>query len=665
MKDKLRLGILLLLAVACGDDDRPETVAPGSGGTAGSFNSGGSGGSGGSSGASGGSGGSSDGGDGPTASGAPVVTITRPDALDHPNDGEVIVDDQVEVTCRVTKSSEPGSQPVNAASVMLTAHDAAGNVVDQVSGQPLTPNEYRGSLVISSVSNGVVQFGCSASDTSDPPLVGTDRVSTFVDHGPLINVTSPLPDSAHALIGAVRFEFTVEPAPLADGDDGAAIDEVELDVNGIPIAATNVDGYSWAADVNLNDPLVFPTTPAGAVPVVIRASNVRTPIAGETFVSYSFLVDGRGPVIQISSHEDEDIIPGQDTLVFTVTDDHVGVDPQTVVVTLNGVKHRYDPTDPNWSYQIEDGRFTFRIDSRNIAGSISQITILIEAEDNVGNRSDGTSLTLYLDEFPPIVDLDPGNVREIRRDGPDHVCSDSFDPLGTAPNDLDTVVDFILPRALVWDLTNSAPGQIWHYLSGADSQRVHLYLKDQTSVPLIVDTDSDGICDDIDRSLVLPYQVLRPVAPGGTPPEQGNSTEPPLAVFSPPAELDEADCKLQARELPRPLCNGESDLTRVIGHGVAFSEESVVYAKGSLNDPECTGGQWEITPHVDEGWICLAAVAYDNVGNRGVSAPLRLCYDSPLQPGTPACVTDKSNPPTCRANCTAPPRFEPSFIVVR
>jgi len=95
----------------------------------------------------------------------------------------------------------------------------------------------------------------------------------------------------------------------------------------------------------------------------------------------------------------------------------------------------------------------------------------------------------------------------------------------------------------------------------------------------------------------------------------------------------------------------------VIQHSITSAEEPVIYGKGSITTLECTGGEWELTPVAQEGWVCLVTVAKDRVGNRAISPPLRLCFDNPRTVAEPTCLSDKSNPPSCTANCTPPPHW--------
>jgi hypothetical protein len=94
----------------------------------------------------------------------------------------------------------------------------------------------------------------------------------------------------------------------------------------------------------------------------------------------------------------------------------------------------------------------------------------------------------------------------------------------------------------------------------------------------------------------------------------------------------------------------------VVQHDVRGVNEPVVYGMGGLTGLECTGSAWNpiaISENVD-GWICYAARADDKKANTGFSRPLRVCYDNPNIPGSPACADGGSIPPTCTDGCTAP-----------
>jgi hypothetical protein len=89
----------------------------------------------------------------------------------------------------------------------------------------------------------------------------------------------------------------------------------------------------------------------------------------------------------------------------------------------------------------------------------------------------------------------------------------------------------------------------------------------------------------------------------------------------------------------------------------------IIYAASPTeNSLECTGVSWEFGTKVSQdGWVCFATRAVDNVGNVGISRPLRLCLDDPDRAGTPACAEPGSIPPSCTDSCT-PPAREGGFL---
>lgn len=669
------------LLLGCGDDKGRPPVAPGVGGTSGTGASGGSGGSlggsaGSSAGASGAAGSSGTGGSGGAggsggtvggsggtagAGGGPLVEITSPTEALDPNQDVVVTDDTLEVLC----TAQPAPDPVNPSSVLIELLDYQHAVVDDQVGQATgNPNEYSASFVLTTLANGPISLRCSASDTASPKKTGEDTLATFVDHGPQIIVGKPADASVYPLAGAVPFEFEVKPAPLATGDVEADVAYVDLNVGGVVIPATkdpgNPDGYKLSID--FNDKTLFPQAPAGDVPVVITAENSRTPTAAENQKSYFFKVDGTGPVITVKSHKDQDIIGGKITLIFTVTDAISSVDPNTVSVELNQVEYLFG--NGQWSQNGDEFSFTF--DSANVSGSKVQITVNIGASDVAGNASQGESLVLYLDNYPPTIDLDPGNVRTRKKSGTTVLCSESFDPLGVATNDLDDINPFALFRVLVWDRTNFVTGQSVTYMAGTDQTSVILYLQpDSGTIPLLINNDLDAECDAIQTvsgGNTIPQLNLAKITPAGNAWFHGNDQ----------AAVPAMDASCTPGNEPNPpnyLCTSQaSDLRTVIRHDAA-TVEPVLYGIGQMTGLECTGTGWEISSQLmnatqKEGWFCLAAAAKDKVQNASVSAPLRVCYDDPNTSFQPACAISSTTPPTCTDGCTPPPGFGPAILAL-
>ncbi|MGC4063701.1 MAG: hypothetical protein QM784_03480 [Polyangiaceae bacterium] len=80
-------------------------------------------------------------------------------------------------------------------------------------------------------------------------------------------------------------------------------------------------------------------------------------------------------------------------------------------------------------------------------------------------------------------------------------------------------------RALVWDATNAPlDASAISYFAGTNSSSVSLFFQDKLDVPLLVDTDKDGYCDDIARGTDgerKPVATLTSIEPTGTAPFAG------------------------------------------------------------------------------------------------------------------------------------------------
>jgi hypothetical protein len=640
----------LTLALACGgDDERPDRLQPPGGGKAGAGGVGGTDPFGGASGI----GGAGAGGDASTADPLrPDVTILAPDEVMDPSVGPVLVTSPVEVRCRATQSKAASAKPVNASSVRIELLDAEDKVVGTpVAGQVVTgvADEFTASINTSSVKSGAVSFRCTAADLSMPPKVGEDRNHTFVDNGPVIVIHEPLDGDARAQKRPVPIRFDVTPAPLRMGDPGAAVSTVTLNVKGQKIDVMEMDPGTYLANVDFTEASKFGNMPPnGPTEVVIQATNSRQPTPVGSEKRYNFNLDGDGPSIKVTAPMLDATIGGSVELKFTVTDMFAGVTPEDVRVLINGSPY---PFMRGGVWTENNGNFTLRFDSTTVENSAVQLTINIIAKDKVGNESQ-IGHKLYLDNVPPIVDLVPGKVRELRKSGPTTTyCSNPFDPIGTAPpEDQATIPRIAAFRALIWEDSNGTPGQRFKHLSGVKAGTTELYAQASWAArPLLKDTDNDGACDELE-TVDVHVQPLNPVPVIGRAVYGSDTTSPPVISSCPP----------QNQGAEPFLCNGKSDLTRVIRH-FAQGNVPVVYAMGMLvpASNECTGSDWEIANVIPEGWVCVAGRAVDQAGNIGISRPIRLCVDYPENGPTPCAGPE----PSCKDTCAVlPPKFEETLV---
>lgn len=652
---------------ACGGEDRPGAAPGGSGGSGGTTDGGRrpprDGGDASSDGSddSDGAGGNPNESDASNLPGAPIVTITSPKALATPT-ADVVTGGEVTVLCTARKASTAGAADVDDSSVTIELIDLNGMQLQQSSATPTgNADEYRVRFPLVQVPAGRVTFRCSARELSASSLLGLHELQTFVDHGPRVTINEPAAGAARALKDPVRFDFTVLPERLADADPAADVDSVTFSVDGVNKKPEPVVGepgrYRFTVDFEIKSD--FPQPPSGSVAVTITTKNRRTTTGTVRQHSYFFALDGTGPAITIVNPGNTAVVGGEIALQFTVADEHAGNDPSKLIVDISGTRYEYGKPAGLWSEN--DGTHTFLFDSTSVSNAIAQVNINIEATDRVGNPSK-TNHILYLDNQPPIVDLDPPIIRE-RVSGPPVECSDPFDPIGSRPpSDLARVLPARLFRALVWERTNRAPGATEAFYSGVKENSVKLFLHKATTTALVVDSDKDKErrCDEIEADHTK-FQIhdLTGLQPEGDPFfGDALSTDPPLVGCAIRDSVTTAE----------RLCEEKtSDLTRIIDHVMA-GRQPVIYASSPRAGVTCTGISWEIASWVGrEGWVCLAARAEDQVGNVGVSRPLRLCIDDEdSSNGTPNCAP--AGAPSCTDGCVLPPVFEdelPSRILPR
>ncbi|HEX4335535.1 MAG TPA: hypothetical protein VH062_06445, partial [Polyangiaceae bacterium] len=529
-----------------------------------------------------------DGGDASTVSGgdggvlSPIVTVTSPVQVTDPNVGPVISSvngaNMVRATCTAIPGTGASAKPIDASMVVLEMLDATGVSLTASPGiqSQAKPSEFSADFIFTNVKNGKVFFRCTAHDKGG--LTGTNTISSFVDNGPAITALSPVADSAHPY-SPLSVEFTATALALAKGDTGAPVDTVALQINGKNIDLTGDGDASghYKLSVNIADQTLFPTKLNGAIAIVITATDKR---GVQRTSTYHFVVDSAGPVIAITAPLADEIIGGNRLLEFTVKDDGSGVNRDSVVVTVNQDTHSFD-LKGLWSENM--GAYTFSLDSANITGATVQINVNITANDLAGNPSAGTSATYYLDTMPPTVDLDPPQLQEMKSSNGGNVCSQLFDPLGDTANDFDPSVDppftidqFTTLRAIAWDEENGTPDEPFRRFSGVATDSVKVYVQGNATAGLLIDTNKDGVCDEVDTT--LPFLNMYPVPPNGSATYQGvpDTSITTIATKDVPATTL---CGAGTENVPDRLCSKTSDLRRVIQHDqLGGPVEDVVYA---------------------------------------------------------------------------------------
>ena len=195
-------------------------------------------------------------------------------------------------------------------------------------------------------------------------------------------------------------------------------------------------------------------------------------------------------------------------------------------------------------------------------------------------------------------------------------------------------------------------------LATIDPDRIDVYILNDTTQPLTVDGDGDGVCDRINPKLVPtshPPTTSREVMKirlGAVPP-QGAADFTPDPSLATETRCDPGD----EPRLPPILCRAEEP-TLAISYGPKLP------AIWSLEPVEpsglrCFGNQIDaFANHIGgtsaggglpaPGWACIAVQATDKVGNTGVSAPLRVWID---YAGVQACpgvgAGAATDPPDC------------------
>jgi hypothetical protein len=639
------------------DGSVPDGAGKGGGGSGGKGGSSGKGGSGGSSGKSG-SGGSGKSGTGGGGGGnawifddlGPTIVFTAPHPASDPNADDVITAQTLNVRCKVTRSPEEGAASVAPSSVVISLDnpsDKTKQIVAPVNA--LTSDEYQGTFDLGALPNGPLSFHCTATDqTANTPHARTETLETLLDLGPTIEVMSPQA-KVYARKAPVAIEFRVTRSPLKDGDSEDEVAQVSLHVSGVatPVEQSQDTPGVYKSSVDFDDATLFPVPPTSAQ-LVFSAANKRSPTVALRTKTVDVSIDGEGPTIKVESPAvDNSSSPVRGPVVLRVNvTDPSGIRPSSLVATIESQEHTittWDAAPPVYSQ---------RFDTRAFSNELTQLKITVTASDTIGNER-STAFILKLDNLPPVLSIDPPSIREIKKDTA--FCSTVFDPVGAeVPDDLSRISNIVRFRVQVEDRTNEprtmtgVPPVL--YLAGVNTQSVKLYMQRNNAVPLLIDTNMDGICDEInydalelaDRPRLDELAPVDPIGNAWYPYNPGDK----LTVTDEPGCYEPGPSKTTNPPSPSGICDIAQGLTRVIRAPIQGVEPAIyaVSPTKAKSDGECTGKQIALQTTSKDGWICMAARATDKIGNIGISAPIRLCDDEPM-------INPMGDPPACWSLC--------------
>jgi hypothetical protein len=490
---------------------------------------------------------------------------------------------------------------------------------------------------ISGVERGTYVLTVTA--TTGGGLGAQATVEFVVDAGPIIRIDSPGEDKYYRSSVTVDVTITdplfspVKSVTMLLGQRALALG-----------APTGPSGSQYSTNIQFNS---YDPPLSGEQLLTVRATNSN---GTESVVRRKFVADDQGPTITNTIPKTGDLIGRVVTISAQVTDPAGVLDSSVVAVIAHGdatFEVKLQPAPPGGMPNTYQALFdTARLPINALFPSIS-----FRASDLPGNES-SVGYLVSLDNTPPIADLDPPHqFHLVRKINGIFECSVVFDPVGAdAVNDGDTVAQLFDIRARIEDRGNTpeAGSADFTPISGIDDTRVQLLILDNTSQPLVVDSDHDaaGACDAI-NPLLTPTTTpmsdtdallinMVPVAPSGS----GN--------YVPSAIPAGAPCLPgSAAGPPDPVCF-TTDLTAVIPYSTPNTPAIYTIPPVVSDHLQCVGRQFDaLGSRVKDGWVCIAVQVSDKLGNTQVSRPLRVCIDR----GSGTCATEPM--PNCTGTLTA------------
>jgi Bacterial Ig domain len=588
-----------------------------------------------------------------TPSGTVAVAFLSPPT---PSDGSTVASSS-DLPIGVTVDIVGGTDFVAAGSVKATV-TATGSTAAAATGQLVAASAdiFNGTISLSSLKLG--SYTLTVAATSSGGAVGQASIGIVIDDGPAVSVSSPIAGKSYngtltveftADFGAIGPSTSVSPNPSATVG-GLAVQDLAADTS------PNVPPNSYRGTVAFD---VYSPPLTGVQLLDVKATNANGVL---TEVRVLFSIDNTGPTITLTTPATGQVVGGVINISATINDDS-GVFDSSVIAIIG------DQNNPVFNLPLTPkggGVYGVIFDTANLtrcvpppATSLCLVypTISFRASDTLGNQT-VLGYDFSVDNVPPVADLDPPPIRDVRVGTNGYECSFAFDPLsvnrdiGDMPNDGCLVPQVFDLRARIEDDGNRASGLKVVPIAGIDPDNTSVYVLHDIGQPLVVDSDGDGNCDQINPLLVpttdpptAANQVLK-IRLAGVPPAG-------LADFEPDKSLvGNTVCAQGSALTPPPLLCSFQQPTIAISYA---GDQPAVWSVEPIDSFRCLGNQFDaLANHIPEGWACLAIQTVDLAGNQGVSVPMRVyiqygaaggfCGSPPAGAGPP---------PTCTGTFTA------------
>jgi hypothetical protein len=565
-----------------------------------------------------------DGGDG--AGGGAMVAVL----VDQPVESSVTPTAQrfvPMITVSVTVPAGAASDDLDTVSAELWS---TGGMAKKISTTPLTLTSRLGAetsgvtryvyaetpIDVSALVSGAYELHVTAQTVSGAQ--GSTVRGFRADSGPTITVMKPIKGSSYK--GSIAAQVQIDDAIFAP------VSNVTMSIGSHVLTVSGPVGNPANQFTTLIDFNAYMPPLDGDQLFLVSAVNSN---GTKSSVTIPLVIDNVGPSITKTTPSVGTIIGSLSTISATVSDPAGVLDASVLAVVAHGSETFTVNLDPDPS---GPGVYSHQFDTRLLDVHDLYPTISFRASDLLGNQS-SIGYTVALDNTPPLADLDPStNFRVRLKSGGNWTCSWAFDPLGSdAVNDGERVAQLFDVRARVEDRGNTpfSGGADVVPISLVDPDRVELLVLDDTSQPLVVDSDNDGVCDKINPLLVPTTTPMSshdallvdmvPIPPSGI----SNLTPDPSILNDPSLGCGPGT----ATDPPDPLCF-TTDLSMAVPY--TFAKEPAIWSLAPVvpTTPQCVGNQFDaFANNIHDGWACVAVRAADSLGNQQVSRVLRVCID--------------------------------------